>query len=149
MAYTAYIKGLLHDPAPHGHPILSNMVTGRIKKYQDAQLIISSFLNQEALKKLYSDSTSREQGHKRDGEYSSETKQSRFKNRRATLEPMLPPLLTMISYVYQAIKDFWISSASSQAPGKQHIAGNNCNYHHDNDHNTKTAYHEGFLPETN
>lgn len=37
MAYIAFIKRLMHDPDTYNHPMLSNLVASRIKKYKDAQ----------------------------------------------------------------------------------------------------------------
>lgn len=93
MAYTAFIKRLIHDAAMRNYPILSNLVIGRIEKYQDAQPIISCFLKLEL---LWENLAKNEQTKEVDT-YAWESMWARHNKKAVPLEPSPSLLIVLIS----------------------------------------------------
>lgn len=53
LTYTTFMRRLMHDPTACNHSMLNNLVVGCIKRYRDAQPIISCFLKLVALKRFF------------------------------------------------------------------------------------------------
>lgn len=95
-AYTTFTRRLLHDSSACDHLMLINLVTGCIKKYQDAKPTISYFLILETMKRSYVNPSGWKQVHKKDDKHPHEAKWSHIDKRHPSLKPALPILLAPI-----------------------------------------------------
>lgn len=97
MAYTTFIKRIMHDPNTHNHPMLSNLIVRHIEKYEDAQQTILHFLKLGAMQE-----SSTPSGHKWAKKEDHDIKWRRHERRTIPLKLDLPQLIA--SHIYQSTK---------------------------------------------
>lgn len=121
----------------HNQPMISNLVIGRIEKYQDAQHIICCFLKLDAIRENSSFSN-HEQAQKEDNR---ENNWPHHDKATILFEPNWSLLTAPISQIYQSTKrrGYWKSSSPLRTLPKKRNANEYCDNHQDHGHHAENC----------